>query len=113
MILDILDDRLDFSYESLDVVSSQAESYGSDKVQAYLYDNLVAYIGEVIRRKVKGNWDVRQDYPGCAYPIISAKNNVVMPINVVWRVLYELEPMDLRKETTNEIRRFLLKCQHR
>lgn len=111
--MDISDDRLDFSCESLDVVSSQAESYGSEKVQTYLYDNVVAYVGEVIRRKVKGNWDLRQDDPGGAYPIISAKNNVLMPINVVWRELYEIEPMNLRKDTTNEIRRFSLKCRHR
>jgi hypothetical protein len=107
--LDISGDRLDYSYESLDLISNQAESYGMEKVQAEFYDNLVAYVGEVIRHRVTGNWAVREDYPGCAYPIISARGKVLMPINVVWRELDGLEPMNLRKETANEIRRFSLK----
>lgn len=101
--------QLDFSYKSLDILSDKAENYGSEKVQAELYDNLVAYVGEVIRRRVKGHWVViRKDYPGCEYPIVSVNQGVLMPINVVWRELHGLEPMNLRKEAANEVRRFSL-----
>jgi hypothetical protein len=67
--LKIPQNQLDFSYKSLDVLSGRAEEYGLEKVQAELYDNLVAYVGEVIR----------------------------------------LEPMNLRKEAANEVRRFSLR----
>ncbi len=102
-------DQLDFSYKSLDILSDKAENYGSEKIQAEFYDNLVAYVGEVMRRRVKGHWVVvREDYPGCEYPIISVNQGVLMPINIVWQELDGLEPMNLRKEAANEVRRFSL-----
>jgi hypothetical protein len=107
--LEISPDRLDFSYKSLDILSSKAEEYGLEKIQAELYDNLVAYVGEVIQRRVDGRWVVREDYPGCAYPIISVNEGVLMPINVVYQELNEVEPMNLRKESANEVRRFSLR----
>jgi hypothetical protein len=107
--LDISHDQLDFSYKSLDVLSSKSEDCELEKVQAELYDNLVAYVGEVIRRRVKGHWVIREDYPGCEYPIISVSEGVLMPINVVWQELTGLEPMNLRKEAASEVRRFSLK----
>jgi hypothetical protein len=104
--LDISHHQLDFSYKSLDLLSSKAEDYELEKVQAELYDNLVVYVGEVIRRRVKGCWIIREDYPGCKYPIISMNEGVLMPINVVWQEIDGLEPMNLRKEAANEVRRF-------
>lgn len=106
--LDIPRDQLDFSYKSLDILSNKAEDYGFEKIQAELYDNLVAYVGEVIRRRVKGYWVVRKDYPGCEYPIVSVNQGVLMPVNVVWQELGGLESMNLRKEAANEVRRFSL-----
>jgi hypothetical protein len=107
--LGISHNQLDFSYKSLDILSGKAEDYGSEKIQTELYDNLVAYVGEVIRRKVKGYWVVREDYPNCEYPIVSVNQDVLMPINVVWQELGGLEPMNLRKEAANEVRRFSLR----
>jgi hypothetical protein len=103
--------QLDYSYKSLDMVSHKAEEYGLEKVQAEFYDNLVAYVGEVLRRRVKGSWIVREDFPGCAYPFIEANKEVLMPINVVWREIDGYKPMNLRKETANEVRRFSLRCR--
>jgi len=60
-------------------------------------------------RRVEGHWVVREDYPGCEYPTISANEDVLMPINVVWQELDGLEPMNLRKEAANEVRRFSLR----
>ncbi|WP_414590451.1 hypothetical protein [Anabaena sp. CCY 9614] len=107
--LDIANDQLDFSYKSLDILSSKAEDYELEKIPAELYDNLVAYVGEVMRRRVKGNWVVREDYPGCEYPLIGVNQGMLMPINVVWQELAGLEPMNLRKEAANEVRRFSLR----
>ncbi|MCG6134498.1 MAG: hypothetical protein MET45_07510 [Nostoc sp. LLA-1] len=109
MCLDIANDQLDFSYKSLDILSSKAEDYELEKIQAELYDNLVAYVGEVMRRRVKGNWVVREDYPGCEYPFIGVNQGMLMPINVVWQELSGLESMNLRKEAANEVRRFSLR----
>lgn len=108
---DISRQQLDFSYKSLDILSSKAENYGLEKVQAEFYDNLVVYVGEVIRLRVEGKWVVREDNPNCGYPAINAKNRGLMPINVVWKELDGLEPMNLRKEAANEVRRFSLRCR--
>ena len=108
--LNIAPDRLDFSYKSLDILSSKADDYGLEKVQTELCDNLVAYVGEVIRHRVEGRWVVREDYPGNEYPIIGVNEGVLMPINVVWEEIDGHEPMmDLRKEAANEVRRFSLR----
>lgn len=101
--------QLDFSYKSLDILSSKAEDYEINKVQAELYDNLVAYVGEVMRRRVEGNWVVREDYQIGEYPLIGVNESTLMPINVVWQDLAGLEPMNLRKEAANEVRRFSLR----
>lgn len=107
--LGILRYQLDFSYTSLDIVSNKAEDY-VERVQSELYDNLVAYVGEVIKRRVNGQWDINSFSTEDKYPYIRADiNEVLMPINVVWQELGGLEPMDLRKETANEIRRFSLR----
>ena len=65
-----------------------------------------------MRRRVKGRWVIREDYPGCEYPSISMKEGVLMAINVVWQELDGLEPMNLGKEAANEIRRFSLRYRH-
>jgi len=101
--------QLDFSYKSLDIVSSRAKNYGLENVQGQLYDNLVAYAGEVMRRRVKGYWAIREAYPGWECPAVSAKEGELMPINVVWQELGKLDAMNLRQEAANEVRRFLLK----
>jgi hypothetical protein len=102
--LDISRDLLDFSYKSLDILSSKSEDYGLEKIQAELYDNLVAYVGEVIRQRLKGHWIVRESYQGHQYPLIDI-NDGVSPILVVWQCLHEIEQINLRKACTREIRR--------
>lgn len=101
--------QLDFSYVSLDIVSNSAEHYGLEKVQNELYDNLLAYVGEALRHRVNGQWAINSFSVKDKYPYISTDDEVLMPINVVWHEIQGLEPMDLRKETANEIRRFSLR----
>jgi hypothetical protein len=108
--LEILPSLLDFSYLSLDVVSSKADNYGLERIQTDLYDNLVAYVGEILRQRVDGQWDIDALVKEYTYPyIIKNAKAILMPINVVWEELDGLQPMNLRKRTTNEIRRFSLR----
>jgi hypothetical protein len=96
---------LDFSYQSLDLVSAYVEGIGVERAQQELYDQLVAYVGEVLRIRIQGHWEVNSndDQP---YPyLIGAKHDRVMPINVVWEQLSGLEPMNLRASAANEVRR--------
>ncbi|MBD6618964.1 hypothetical protein FNW02_24860 [Komarekiella sp. 'clone 1'] len=107
--LQITHAQLDFSYMSLDVVSKKAEAYEIDKILTDLYDNLVAYVGEIIMHRKNGQWTINSNSSIEKYPYISAGvNGVLMPINVVWQELTDMKPIDLRKETANEIRRFSL-----
>lgn len=107
--LEITPSLLDFSYLSLDFVSSKADNYGLDLIQTDLYDNLVAYVGEILRQRVDGQWAIDDSVEDHTYPyIIKNVNKFLMPINVVWEELDELQPMNLRTRTTNEIRRFSL-----
>src|SRR5262245_2283750 len=98
-------DDLDFSYQSLDLVSEYVEGIGVERAQQELYDQLVAYVGEVLRRRIQGHWEVdrtgRRPYPY----LVGAKHDPVMPINVVWDELSGLDPVNLRAAAANEVRR--------
>lgn len=95
---------LDFSYPSLDIVSRHVDSIGMDAAIETLYDHLVAYVGEVMRRRAEGSWriDDRSTEP---FPYIEAtQHGVIMPINVVWEQLDGLNEVDFRKAAANELR---------
>ena len=98
-------DELDFSYKSLDLVSEYVEGIGVERAQHELYDHLVAYVGEVLRLRIHGHWDLRGD-DRRPYPyLVGAHHDPVMPINVVWRELSGYAPVNLRTEAANEVRR--------
>ena len=96
---------LDRSYESLDRVSELVETIGVEGAQQELYDHLVAYVGEVLRARTRGRWEVEtlQNPP---WPYVSADGHSrLMPINVVWSELSGLDLVNLRRATANEVRR--------
>jgi hypothetical protein len=98
-------DDLDLSYESLDIVSEYVERIGVERAQQELYDHLVAYVGEVVRLRIQGRWEVRRDGPQ-PYPyLVGAMHDPTMPINVVWGELSGLAPVNLRAAAANEVRR--------
>ena len=98
-------DELDFSYQSLDVVSAYVEAIGVERAQQEIYDHLVAYVGEVLRLRIQGSWEIRRDDPQ-PYPyLVGAKHDPTMPINVVWEQLSGLAPVNLRAAAANEVRR--------
>ena len=61
---------LDFSYESLDLVSDYVEGIGIDRAQHELYDHLVAYVGEVLGRACMG--------------VGKSARTIRMPIRILW-----------------------------
>lgn len=108
--LQINHQQLDLSYMSLDILSKKISAYGINQIQSNLYDNLVAYVGEILRQRKNGQWAINSDSIDIKYPYISAGvNGVMMPINVVWLEITDIEPMNLRKQTANEVRRFSLR----
>lgn len=102
---------LDLSYASLDAVSEAVERMGVDRARETIYDNLVAYIGEVLRKRTKGVWtadtrfqDDRQQW--FTIPAISsATKGSLSPVNIVWEELLGPDLVDLRRATTNAVRR--------
>ena len=96
---------LDLSYQSPDIVSEYVEGIGVERAQQELYDQLVAYVGEVLRRRIQGCWEVNSN-DRTPYPyLMGAKHEPVMPINVVWEQLSGLDPVNLRAAAANEVRR--------
>lgn len=98
-------DELDLSYKSLDVVSQFVEGIGMERAQKELYDHLVAYVGEVLRLRIDGRWEVNQQ-DHLPYPhLLGAQHSTTMPINVVWQELSGLDVVNLKAAAANEIRR--------
>jgi hypothetical protein len=105
--IDINPAMLNNSYESLDIVSQECKKHQLEQLFAEWYDLLVAYVGEVIKKRVNGAWDLNVTHSGGSYPFISIDSKYIqyMPINVVWDTITGLEDIDLRKQAANEIRR--------
>jgi len=97
---------LDNSYKSLDAVSNACNFYELDELFETLYDNLVAYVGEVIKTQINGHWDNNKTHSGGLYPFISIglKRVQYMPINAVWSATSGLDIINFRQEAANEVR---------
>ena len=98
-------DDLDFSYQSLDVVSEYVEVIGVERAQQELCDHLVAYVGEVLKARIHGRWQLRRDHPQPHPYLVGAKHDRTMPINAVWQELSGLAPVNLGTVAANEARR--------
>jgi hypothetical protein len=98
-------DELDFSYQSLDAVSAYIEGIGIERAQREIYDHLVAYVGEVLKLRIQGHWEVNnRDWQPYPY-LVGAMYDPVMPINVVWEKLTLPDAGNLRAAAANEVRR--------
>jgi hypothetical protein len=104
---------LDYSYESLDLLSNWCQQYEVEQLFDETYDNIVAYVGEVIKKRVNGFWAINNAFSGGNYPYISINSKRIqyMPINVVWGALGGIEDIDLRAESANEVRRNALSAK--
>jgi hypothetical protein len=98
-------DDLDFSYRSLDLVSAYVECIGVERAQQEIYDHLVAYVGEVLRLRIHGDWEVDRHHRHPHPYLVGAMHDPTTPINVVWGELSGLAPVNLRTAAANEVRR--------
>jgi hypothetical protein len=97
-------DELDLSSRSLDLVSQYVEGVGVEQAQREIYDHLVAYVGEVMRLRIDGRWEVnRNDRQPHPYLLSEQCYKPLMPINVVWEQLSGLQPVNLRRAATSEV----------
>ena len=53
--------HMDYSYDSLDRLSKRLNELGGEVVERELYDGIVAYLGEMLIRKVDGTWSFDED----------------------------------------------------
>jgi hypothetical protein len=103
-------DAMDLSYASLDLVSPVIDRLGVDDVSEHAHDELVAYIGEVLRVRLGGQWAMASERQG-GYPYVSLPGGVrAMPINVVQEIMGPGRP-DARAATTSESRRVALEAR--
>jgi hypothetical protein len=85
--------KLDKSYQSLSLVDTELNKLNLDYIFENLYDELVAYIGEIIIKRVNGVWDINQNFAGGNYPFVTIglERFQYMPLNVVFCSLNELD----------------------
>lgn len=97
---------LNYSTTSLDIISTHLKENNLDNIFEEYYDNLVAYIGETIRKNSKftTNWTSE---PFFSFPVISTieENVFYNPINIIWEELTMSEDINLRKGYGKELRR--------
>jgi hypothetical protein len=94
-------DDLDFSYRSLDLVSAYVEGIGLKRAQQEIYDHLVAYVGEVLRLRIHGDWEVNRHHRHPHPYLVGAMHDPTMPINVARGELSGLAPVNLRTAAAN------------
>ncbi len=98
--------QLDYSTKSLDLLSKLVFDFGNEKAMNEIYDNLVAYIGQVIivNSKKESNWNLESNFN---FPIITTefKELNFNPINIVWEELTNYDQIDFRKAYGKETRR--------
>ena len=111
--------QLDYSYSSLDLLSARCETIGLQTCVLELYDHLVAYVGAVLQRRVKGQWALNRTWSGGNYPFISIgydEHIQYMVLNVVWQALSGFEAIDFQNCVLTEVRRqapMVTRIQHR
>jgi hypothetical protein len=98
-------DDLDLSLKSLDIVSGYVEGIGVERAQQEVYDQLVAYVGEVLRLRIGGRWSV-DSHRQPRYPLLLSEQcyQPLMPINVVWEQLSGVHPVNLKAAAASEVR---------
>ena len=68
-------------------MSAYIEGIGRARAQREIYDHLVAYVGEVLKLRIQGHWEVNnRDWQPYPY-LVGAMYDPLMPINVVWEKL--------------------------
>jgi hypothetical protein len=91
--------HLDFSSDSIDVLDEILVLVGESPERDMEFDVRLwgSYLGEVVRRRYAGSWEMTQ-YPGgvAAVPAVEVRGSRVFPLVKVYRRLTEGEEEDLR-----------------
>lgn len=106
--LGLSEKNIDYSYDSLDLVAEKLNAVGEEVVENELYDGIVAYLGEILIRKVEGKWDFRRnaDAQTTVRPLIVTSHRWVWydPITPIFLALRDVEGFTLRRNLVDEIR---------
>lgn len=106
IILEADSEFLNSSTKSLDYLSEKVSEYGNEKAMNEIYDNIIAYVGEVVLKNSKEaqKWEINKPLN---IPVISTKNDSVyfMPITIAWEELTNFERIDFRKAYGKEARK--------
>ncbi len=96
----------DYSYPSLDILSQKINELDVDYVEQNLLDDILAYVGEVIRKRVDGKWIFRTSIDSEFNVEICTKNEKVLykPLVSLYEPIFFGSDFDLRKFVINEIR---------
>lgn len=99
---------IDYSYDSLDVLSEKLNVAGEEVVENELYDGIVAYLGEILVRKIDGKWnfEVNKNFPLPIRPMIVTSHPWIWydPITPIFLALRGVEGFMLRHNLVDEIR---------
>jgi len=103
--LDMKPEALDLTPASLDLLSTKIRETDMNRVLTTLYDHLVAYTGEVMRKHAKGamDWALEPDFH---FPVIATRypNVSFNPVNLVWEELTSMQEVNFRKAYGKELR---------
>ncbi len=107
--LNISDDFKDYSYNSLDLISQKLNELGEEFVLHNLYDNVIAYCGEILIKRTNGHWSFKTEgYTQAEIrPLIITKVEWVYydPIMPIWEDFIGVEGFNLRRNFITEMRR--------
>jgi hypothetical protein len=104
-LLEIEDRQLDFTTQSLDLLTQRVKVFDLEFIFKTLYDHLAVYIGEVIIKNSKqaNIWVLE---PNFNFPVISTAIPTVFfsPVNIVWEELTQILEPNFRTGYRKELR---------
>jgi peptidoglycan/xylan/chitin deacetylase (PgdA/CDA1 family) len=107
--LGLSEKNIDYTYDSLDLLAERLDTTKEDVVEAEFYDGIVAYLGEILIRKINGKWDFAcgADARIAVRPLIVTKHPWVQydPITPIFIALRGVQGFRLRQNLVDEIRR--------
>ncbi len=109
VVLNVPKAKLDYSLNSLDIITSKALDISVEEREDILMDGTIAYVGEVIRIKIDGKWKAWEQYDlPSIFKEISwfFRYNWIYPVNIVFEAFCDPANFPLRKLVRNSLARF-------
>lgn len=102
--------KLDYSIESLDILEKQVKKIGySNCISSPYYISLIAYTGEIIRRKISGSWKlIHLGEDNLIEPWIFGKDGRKIPVfSILYRELQQGNNGSLKGAIVGSIKGFV------